>query len=638
MRIRLSATFDEWTCISTKAYLTITVSWVDPVTGILHRRVVRLRSFPSATDKITADLLRANLIDTFKPLLEIEADVEKLLPSIFQAFTTDTAAVPLAVSKNYPKLRVRCICHVIHLIFGDLFSPTKMPVDNDDVDDAIENPAEHAAAAQQGSQGLKEILRDCKALLSKFTNSSKVRRNFEERAKQQFPGERLLLPIYDVPTRWLSTVHLFLRLMEDWPILKMMTATELGFKSAETYKWTELKDVLNVHMLQLPAIVDLLRPYMEFTTFFQSNAITSSFVCMAATQLYNHTKLCAEASTSTSLLKGIANALLASTTKRLGHYVNVVHGQPQPNGQPRDPLTSLAQLADPRTWRAATTQPFADGTILTPNIASAQRRLLMGDVDSFQPGLIQLAEDALSTVAGVFPQRVYDDDLQRQPIGDRAHFKEKLEDEIVAYVRAVAGKEGSDVIPSSKDTDVLQFIATPAYKSKYTLWAPLQMTLLSISASSAESERVFSLAALVKTRLRNRLSESMLELLALLSADARQQDPAVGVYPDPTASTRRVETAKRMATGMPRRQAISEARAANAPQPGSTDALRTATPMPEDDDNDDDDDDEGPLMEAMLAAGCQVDDTGSLILDEIGNVLDSDVDQEPTAGMEGARL
>lgn len=629
VRIRLNATFDEWSCNSMKSWVTITVTWVDPATGKLQRRIVRLKSFPSNIDKITAIVLKYNLVETFRPLQAIAGsdEAESLLPSLFQAFTTDTAAVPLAVSNNFPRLRTKCMCHIIHLIFGDVLSPTKLPDEHDD-EVADNGPHEHAASAQLGSQSLQDILKVCKALLSKFSVSSKNRRNYEVVAKRLFPDELILMPIYDVPTRWSSSIHLILRVMEIWTILKAMTAAQLSYKVCDTYKWTDLKEALAVYMLQLGDVVDLLRPFLQYTTFFQTTSITSSFVCMAATELYTATRRSAEALTSSALVKDIANALCASTTKRLGEYVNMDPGDAQPNGQLRNSLASLAQLADPRTWKAATAQSFADGEVRSSHKYSAKQRLLFGD-GGRNRGLIDLAADAICIA--VSSEDVVADDLQVPAFGGSAHLKQQLTSEIVAYVRAVAANE----IPSNKNSDVLQLISSPDYKNKYPMWAALQMSLLSISASSAESERVFSLAALVKTKLRNRLSESMLELLVLLNADTRQREPAVGVFPSPDASTRRVETAKRMANGMPRRQAIAEARAASAPQLGNNEAAASSTTIPavvggsddvndDVDDDDDDDDDEGPLMEAMLAAGCRVDDAGSLVVDNIKCVLESD--------------
>ena len=180
-QVKLNISFDEWTCIDTVAWVTVTVTWCSK-NGEFKRCIATLRPFDSATKDITGSELHAVVNAYFAPLLLKGQDVVSILNSV----TTDTAAVPMSAFKDEPSLRVGCICHIINLIFGDLQTPNR----------------------DGYSPELNAMMRDMKFVLAKFAKSPKVRRAYTDAWSKTWPGEAPLQPIYDVVMRWSSTFHL----------------------------------------------------------------------------------------------------------------------------------------------------------------------------------------------------------------------------------------------------------------------------------------------------------------------------------------------------------------------------------------------------------------------------------------------
>ena len=152
-----------------------------------------------------------------------------------------------------------------------------------------------------------------------------------------------------------------------WPVLRKMSAEQLNFArhrapvDQDTDGWTDLRTSLEVHVLAMPDVAILFEPFFRWTEFFQTAGVTASFVCQAATELCDITGTFADDKNKSRVVRAIARAIHCATVARLGSYVNVAPGMPQPNGETANVHARIAQLADPRTWKALTVR-LADGS------------------------------------------------------------------------------------------------------------------------------------------------------------------------------------------------------------------------------------------------------------------------------------
>ena len=600
--------------------VTITVSWCSP-DGDFCRRIVTLRPFTSAVASVTGDVLRTTVTSVFAPLLAPDEDITAILNSV----TTDTAAVPMSAFRDRPELRVSCICHVINLIFSDLLT----------------------SGSNLQSPELQKMVRDIKAVLVKFAKSSKVRRAYAALWARMRPDEQPLQPIYDVVTRWSSTFHLVVRFMGMWPVLSKMTADQLNFsRRAEDSAWTDLRGTLQMHVSFMPDVAALLVPFFGWTEFFQAGTVTASFVCQAATELCAMTEAFSVNVGKSMVVRDIARAVHAATVARLGSYVNVPPGARQPNGQPFDVRAAIAQLADPRTFAALVVKLTADERAYLERGGEGARADVERDGRFVRQYVFGKKTDLPH--GGLFAEieKRYGGGHSLPALADRDEYgildpqadSLPLHKEIAHYVVNVTSRQ----ICSDQDVDVLRLVKKAEYQASYPLWSAIQASVLSSAAASAEPERVFSLAATIKSLRRNRLSPTVLEALVLLKSDAGVGSSNV------TGPSRlwhqRVATATAILHGVPRKEAraiartlppdtpldqlsslvqglanAALARAAQGAQPAQALSAAPAPPAEQDANvvpEDDDEDDEGEVMEKLLDAGVTVTNDGSLLLDQ----------------------
>ena len=590
----------------------MTVSWCGP-NGRFERRIATLRPFESSSTPVTGDVLRASVASFFAPLLAEGQDVTTILNSV----TTDTAGVPMSAFKDRPDLRMTCICHAINLVFSDLLS----------------------CGGHLQSLELQKLVRDIKAVLVKFAKSSKVRRAYAALWARLRPDEQPLQPIYDIVTRWSSTFHMIVRFMCMWPVLCSMPADQLHFgKDAEDAAWTDLRGTLQSHISYVADVAALLAPFFDWIEFFQANTVTASFVCQAATELCDGTEAFSRTVGKPAVVRDIARAVHAATVARLGSYVNVRPGKPQPNGDALDVRAAIAQLADPRTCAALAVRLTGDEkNYLELGGADARsdidrdgrfvRRYVFGKKTATMPG--GLFAEIERRYAAAVSARPASADYDEYGVLDTRADSQPLYHEIAQYVANVASRQ----ICCDQEIDVLELVTKADYQARYPQWAAIQASVLSSSPTSAEPERVFKLAATIESLRRNRLSPAMLEAHVLLTSDSGLRGSRVT---GPSRLWRhRVAPAIALVKGMSRNAARAVARAlppdtpldqlsvivepsaeaANAgdqPQCEAVQSDRQATYVDEDDEDDVDD---GEVMQSLLDAGAKVADDGSLVLD-----------------------
>ena len=615
--LKLNLSFDEWTCIGITAWITITVTWCSR-DGQFQRRIATLRPFGSEVTAVTGKELRSAVGAFFKPVLRDDQDVVSILNSV----TTDTAAVPMSAFKDEPHLRIGCICHVINLIFSDLLAPER----------------------SGSSTELQTMVRDIKVVLAKFAKSSKVRRAYAAQWARVWPGEKALQPIYDVVTRWSSTFHLIVRFMCMWPVLRNMTADQLNFgKQTTDAGWTDLRAKLQIHVAAMPDVAALLAPFFGWTEFFQTGAVTASFVCQAATELCDTTAQFAANVTKTHFVRAIADAVNKATVARLGSYVNVRPGQPQPNGAAHQLHALTAQLADPRTWAVLVTKLTSDEQLYVERNGADARADL--EVDGrFVLRYLYGTKTAAGGLATEIEQRYgAPASIQQQTSSDvwglrraaaPASTGRSIASEIADYVLEI----NDGVIPSGPTVDVLSLLMKPEYQMRFPQWSAIQASVLSSTPASAEPERVFSLAATIKSLRRNRLSPAMLEALVVLKSDTHVR--ASGVNGPSRLWHRRVAMAILILHGSSRSKARVTARTLSSELP--LEAVNSIMPvvgtavqaeprevlgLVDDEDDEDDDFDDGDVMANLLDAGAKVNKEGSIVLDmDTIAVLEGDSD------------
>jgi hypothetical protein len=178
LRVRFSASADEWTDIGKESWVLASVTYVKDAR--LHRKVFFAEVAPTALDKLTALALRG-MIDRHVAPIAGGAPIDHVMTGL----ATDNASVPLAMYKDIPYLSQGCIDHLLDLVWRDLLPKRSKGGDT-----------QEGASPEFGA-----VVTAFRLVLVKFAHSNRVLRAYKRAFSRVFPGEIILLPAYPVATR-----------------------------------------------------------------------------------------------------------------------------------------------------------------------------------------------------------------------------------------------------------------------------------------------------------------------------------------------------------------------------------------------------------------------------------------------------
>jgi hypothetical protein len=318
------------------------------------------------------------------------------------------------------------------------------------------------------------ILSAVMKVLARFSKSPARREALFRGAEQA--GIKPLMPIYPVATRWDSNYYALHRFYQMRPALDLMTAREMGFSSLEEWKalWEPAARA------PLAPLCRVLGVFAKWTRELQSaKRVTISLIPVAAKELFDATEPSADDHENIKTIKGQLRAGVASRIAPLAS----------------SPLVRLAQFVDPVqfvvAYRRGEDGQYTDE--IKANLKAtavelgrfADERMRRGSNDGSSAGegqieWLQLGDE----YQGWEAKRLF------QAVGKYVDHDKTDAVNPLAWWR----KRGSDLAP-------LDSVAR---------W------LLCIPATSAESERTFSLAGWLVSAVRSRLSGDRVNDLVLL--------------------------------------------------------------------------------------------------------------------------
>ena len=237
---RMSFTLDGWTTPNNKAFLGITIHYIDnnwTLQDILMD-VVEL-SGPHSGE---------NLSDAFEKSAEELCVLTKML-----AITCDNAAnndVLLQKLEDHCKLNniefnakwnhVRCIAHIMNLAVQAILKAVKIgkPQEEEELLEEIEN--------EKGGVAIKDVASKLRKVIVKIRSSPQRSRRFAQQCEiAGLPVKNLIL---DIKTRWNSTFHMMERANELQPALESIIAIEkdLRIYALTEIEWENIQDLISL--------------------------------------------------------------------------------------------------------------------------------------------------------------------------------------------------------------------------------------------------------------------------------------------------------------------------------------------------------------------------------------------------------
>jgi hypothetical protein len=323
-------------------------------------------------------------------------------------------------------------------------------------------------AARQ--QPMKDILGCVTTALARFRNSTSRRQALADACNRA--GIKALVPLYPIATRWDSNYLALRRFLEMYPALERMAWDDWGFASNTEHSafWVPVK---RVHLLLEP-LCDVLGTFAGWTRALQSaGSVTLSRIPAAVQDMIAATAARTGDSEKIAEIKG---QLHAAVHKRLVKLAE-------------SPLVQIARFLDPTQQRSMDAASVNDTVLMLIDIVNDRFRAVHSPNTTTTPW-----SHKLSACNG-WPA-------------------DQLGTALDAYVN----------LDKSNATDALDW-----WRAHAGMLSPMDAVarwFLCLPATSAESERTFSLAGLVATSRRSRLSGPLVNDLVLLHRHlARDRQP-----------------------------------------------------------------------------------------------------------------
>lgn len=220
----VSVTTDMWTSDSGRAYLSVTVHFVNES---------RLQSFTLSTIEMSKEHNAENISAALKSITTEWGIFDKIV-----ACVTDNASTMKKAISDIQKRNIYCMAHTLNLAVKDCLTPNE-------------------TAEKDGSSEAKEIndlLIKCRALVGHFRHSGKSSYKLQETQKQMGLPELKLKQ--DVATRWNATLYMIERIVKlKIPLSATLPQIQSSPANLDSSQWDILEDCMS-----------LLGPFEKMTT------------------------------------------------------------------------------------------------------------------------------------------------------------------------------------------------------------------------------------------------------------------------------------------------------------------------------------------------------------------------------------
>jgi hAT family C-terminal dimerisation region len=463
-RVLFSITLDGWSNVALKPYLGITLHFIDK-SFKMHKYTIYLGAFehPHKGERIIEAVDWA--------LAQVGAQTKHMV-----GFTTDNGSNMLSAAKTVDILNFLCSCHTLHL----------------------------ALAGSIASKPGVELFGVVWDIIAHFARSSARRQALKRACKNR--GVPELMVIFCVVTRWSSCYYALERYLKLESPIRSLSADDLGLKddakSNAATNWMTLKKKAVFLFDALLSAEKVLKKVQDVNLRLQgSDKPTIGLVLDSWAELIDITTYDKEVHD-----EGI-KAWLAVLNKDIQERAANI----APHGAVRTQYLQLARFLDPTTGHAkdmnAKPKPEAPAEPApVKKIKSKRQRLSVAQ---------QLApSDSAAALAEFREVKTFAEDLvvlTQYGVAQRQQDKTTgglLEDASVSAGVLLNGEFGEFaklVREQDVPTDCLGWWSTV---SDLPMLKNLARSIFSIQASSAQAERVFSLAGLVMGPLRNRLGDA----------------------------------------------------------------------------------------------------------------------------------
>jgi hypothetical protein len=465
LRNQCSVTLDEWTSAGMQPYMSTTLHFIDAQW--------RLRAFTVACRLLPHPHTGAALREALKASLAAidlgRDDAPPLAIEDLAGITTDGARNVMAVTNGATHQRVRCAAHGIQLALS------------------------HAANGADFQAFMKPVNRYYAALAKSPQRRAGLERELQAR------GLRVLMPVYPVKTRWNSHYDALRRFVDIAPGLEAMTHSMLGLATAADR--AELVAQANATCAAAPHVLALLEPFDAWTRRLSAaGSVTLSLVPRAVGELLAVAQAPVIGAGDAARVANLLRASLDGELRRI--FAEVLQPPPQADLPP----THLARFLDPRTVGEVVVRAERDGPADDDTRAP------------YTPESVTLIHRVLACLRERLPRVPRP---RRLPAwmrsgGDTAGADDRaaelaLGEDIQAYLQRTA-EGGSDL----QRVDPLAWWRAAA--PELPCLAGFARRFLAVPATTAESERLFSLAGSVVSPARARLSPQRVNELVVTRA------------------------------------------------------------------------------------------------------------------------
>jgi hypothetical protein len=479
-------TFDGWSSATLDSYLGVTIHYI---TAKFHLVRETLACRPFALRHEAANI-KALLEEILAPL--------GLALSRATAGTTDTGSNMKAVLA-YTGQWVPCFAHVLNLIMAD--SEKSIPA---------------SASTVAARSAMATITAQVKAVMLLFSKSSKRRAAL--RGKLVELGLRPLQPLLPVVTRWNSVFYMLKRFDAIWAAVRVLPADLLG---KDAVPWAaEVAQLDAVLHSDIRPLLPVLETFNTESQRMQSSRSVTASKARLSLELVRK-QLTSVMATSSAVMQ-VLQCLRESFDERLSEWPAALQ-----LAEALDPYASAAALCNDTAVPAADGGPIIDNT--ASFVTGKQLPLIKGRqyceaaasmfVADFPRSTTRPPEAAGAALTGLVPLKALMSTLAtNNPIKDTAKITLTVREELFRYWQLVVQQEAA-VRAAGVFTDPLEWWRKHA--TQLPTLAALARRYLAVQATSAECERVFSLAGLILSKRRLRLNGSLADMIIYLHSRLR---------------------------------------------------------------------------------------------------------------------
>ena len=498
-----SVTVDHWTSCSNQNYTGMTLHWIDETCQLSNLQLgCWLHEGSSEASK---------LVDDFVTKLFEKCS---LTTAKVSAVVTDTCATMnsfgrLIEEKNLP--HIYCTDHTLQCTAKLAF------------EDVRYNPAVGDVSIENGNVEKFKLMRKCRALIELFNSSCQKE---ELLLKQQsimghYRNKQPLKAIQDVVTRWWSTYSALTRLVYLKPAINSLLADK-ELKNEQCLSDTEWKVV--------ETVIDILKPFKSAQKHLEGEKyVTISYIPLMISAIEKKLKNYIESRDLNDNVKLLVQTMLNDFILRWGDSADPKFNKVVKRGYKNrqvgiHPIILIATALDPRLKNLSFCNCDSDKEAIWDDILEKMIVIMKESMNSDQAlvsrnesmnntSTNQVTCDLDSDVEDFLDDIQLSQNLPTQGIvnnnqNDIAHIRELCLRELKSYRECKL----LEIYSYSNCNGMKKVVNCPLKKfwllkkDQYPTLFQLSMKYLCIPATSAPSERVFSVASKIISKFRNRLN------------------------------------------------------------------------------------------------------------------------------------